>query len=108
MKPPMPRAPQLEVLRARRIAIQGAEPVWSELRGVPTKLLRASQISVSEDHVDELTHIPNLPPIKVVRFGRRYLIVDGHHRATVEIQSNAPFIQAWVLTPASPRRSETP
>ena len=103
----MPKAPQLDVLRARRIAIQGAEPVRSELRGVPTRWLRATQLYVCPKNIERLTSIAGLPPIQVVRFGRRYLIVEGHHRASVEVRSNAPFIQAWVLTPQPSSASRT-
>lgn len=100
----MPRVGEVLQDRAKAIAFHGAEPVTVKLREVTTRGLRATQGWVDQKHVDHLMSIAGLPPIHVVRFGRLYLIVEGHHRATLEILNQAPSMQAWVYTPV--RRSE--
>lgn len=104
MPVPLPLATEADRKAARLMAVWGQVPVYSSLDWIPVQNLVATQPEVSEHRVLELSGVHNPGPIDVALIGERYIIVEGHHRATVAVQRGHSSILASIrsLTPAPP------
>jgi hypothetical protein len=106
---PFPVATRVRAEVARAMMVWGRIPVFCRIERVLVSRLTATQTGISGDYAARLAvEAERLPEIQVARMGGRYLIVDGHHRATAARTRGDKYIAAVVGVRALPRTTQDP